>query len=171
MHKTPDEIKKGLECCMDYQNCTEGEDPQCPYYDAQRCMDALLADALVLIQSLEKGATMDKNINALNNKTLDEQAVYIDQLINSVQQLQYDNAQLNRCIENMTDKLNAMNDEVAKLKAERDAAVEDLESYATVKCFACKYYEEELTEVPCNECKIMGNGNRDMFEWRGVQKD
>ena len=54
MTRTPDEIKKGLECCMDYQNCTEGEDPQCPYYDAQRCMEALLADALALIQQLEK---------------------------------------------------------------------------------------------------------------------
>ena len=53
MSKTPDVIKKGLECCMDYQNCTEGEDPQCPYYDAKRCMEALLADALALIQQLE----------------------------------------------------------------------------------------------------------------------
>ena len=54
MTRTPDEIKKGLECCMDYQNCTEGEDPQCPYYDAQRCMEALLADALALIQQLQE---------------------------------------------------------------------------------------------------------------------
>ena len=53
MPKTPDEIKKGLECCMDYQNCTEGEDPQCPYYDVKRCMEALLADALAYIQQLE----------------------------------------------------------------------------------------------------------------------
>lgn len=37
-----------------------------------------------------------------------------------IQQLQDDNAQLNRCIENMTDKLNAMNDEVAKLQAESE---------------------------------------------------
>lgn len=164
MPKTPDEIKKGLECCMDYQNCTEGEDPQCPYYDAQRCMDALLADALVLIQSLEKGATMDKNINALNNRTLDEQAVYIDQLINSVQQFQYDNAQLNRCIENMTDKLNAMNDEVAKLKAERDAALAGLKSNCT--CPECKYFSDDIQD-PCRGCKPTDS----KFEWRGVQKE
>lgn len=35
-----------------------------------------------------------------------------------IQQLEADNAQLNRCIENMTDKLNAANDEVAKLQAD-----------------------------------------------------
>ena len=66
MQKTPDEIKKGLECCMDYQNCTEGEDPQCPYYDAQRCMEALLADALALIQQLQaENAEKDARIHQL----------------------------------------------------------------------------------------------------------
>ena len=64
--KSPDEIKKGLECCMDYQNCTEGEDPQCPYYDAQRCMEALLADALAFIQQLQaENAEKDARIKQL----------------------------------------------------------------------------------------------------------
>ena len=67
----------------------------------------------------------------------------------------------------MNEKLYA---ELATVKAERDAAVQDLEDYATLKCFACKYYEMELTEAPCDECKIMEKGKSDMFEWRGVQK-
>lgn len=101
--KSPDEIKKALECCFhDSAQCGE-----CPYYPVS-CDRELVRDAREYIRQLE---------------------------------------------------------------AERDAAVEDLESYATLKCFACKYYEVELTEVPCNECKIVCEGNRDMFEWRGVQKE
>lgn len=74
-------------------------------------------------------------------------------------------------IQQLEDHLLEATKKVEQLEAERDAAVEDLESYATLKCFACKYYTTELTEAPCNECKIMGKGNHDMFEWRGVQKE
>lgn len=51
--KTPEEIKKGLECCMDYQSCTEYGEPKCPYNDVTKCMEALLSDALAYIQHLE----------------------------------------------------------------------------------------------------------------------
>lgn len=51
--KTLEEIKKGLECCMDYQSCTDCGEPKCPYNDMKECVDALLADASVLIQQLE----------------------------------------------------------------------------------------------------------------------
>ena len=55
MPKTPDEIKKGLECCMgdpeDY-HCD-----RCPYQtedcDDETCMLLLTDDALALIQQLE----------------------------------------------------------------------------------------------------------------------
>jgi hypothetical protein len=51
--KTPDEIKKGMECCMDYRSCTDYREAKCPYNDIGECADALLADALALIQQLE----------------------------------------------------------------------------------------------------------------------
>lgn len=51
--KSPDEIKKGLECCRDKMPCM-----QCEYYDQRdhkyTCETALLADALALIQQLEE---------------------------------------------------------------------------------------------------------------------
>lgn len=53
MNRTPDEIKKGLECCQDYQSCTKYDQTQCPYYDVKECVDTLLSDALALIQQLE----------------------------------------------------------------------------------------------------------------------
>ena len=50
--KTPEEIKKGLECCRDSVSCMK-----CEYYDKRdrkyACETALLADALAYIQQLE----------------------------------------------------------------------------------------------------------------------
>lgn len=87
-----------------------------------------------------------------------------------VQQLQDDNAQLNRCIENMTDKLNAMNDEVAKLQAERDAAVEDLKYVAA--CKTCKEFRRSALTEPCLHCTKYGLlDSENKYEWRGVQKE
>lgn len=51
--RTPEEIKKGLECCMDYRSCTDYLEGKCPYSDIEECVDALLADALAIIQQLE----------------------------------------------------------------------------------------------------------------------
>lgn len=80
-----------------------------------------------------------------------------------IQQLQAENAQQARCIENMTDKLNAMNDEVAKLQAERDAAVNDM--YAECACDVCKHNDRNETICP------RGIEVDNCFEWRGVTKE
>ena len=131
MTRTPDEIKKGLECCSNVNFvCNE----ECPYY-----------------KSLSEGedCCLKKNADALA----------------FIQQLQDDNAQLNRCIENMTDKLNAMNDEVAKLQAERDAAVEALKNGDV--CESCKHFGTLMDEEPCAWCGRLHSN----FEWRGVQKE
>lgn len=59
MHKTPDEIKKGLECCASIANCADG----CPYHvivegsfgcEEMGCEDGLLPDALAYIQQIEE---------------------------------------------------------------------------------------------------------------------
>ena len=143
MTRTPDEIKKGLECCSE-DGCKS-----CPY--EQDCyttdgFSALAADALDLIQ-----------------------------------QLQDENAQQARCIENMTDKLNAMNDEVAKLQAERDAAVADLKDCVTEAaqgddfdcCFACKYNNEyggcDRPNYTIEACGVEDFDNK--WTWRGVTKE
>ena len=116
MTKTPDEIKKGLECCMDYQNCTEGEDPQCPYYDAQRCMEALLADALALIQQLEAELSDAKNNH---QHTID-------------------------IAERQKDQIDKLKKVIVRLNAERDAAVAGLKSNCT--CPECKYFSDDIQE-------------------------
>ena len=47
MTRTPDEIKKGLECCL--LSCSG----KCPYSDQLDCSDKMSKDALALIQQLE----------------------------------------------------------------------------------------------------------------------
>ena len=46
--RTPEEIKRGLECCID------GDCDSCPYYEAKKdCGDRLKLDALAYIRQLE----------------------------------------------------------------------------------------------------------------------
>ena len=50
--KTPDEIKKGLECCtVEYCYHTQ---KGCPYRDYSLCVQNVCADALAYIQQLER---------------------------------------------------------------------------------------------------------------------
>lgn len=90
----------------------------------------------------------------------------MDDAFNLIEQLEADNAQLNRCIENMTDKLNAANDEIAQLQAERDAAVEDLETICGMcsVCHACK--ERFFGGERCRGCI-----NSSHWQWRGVREE
>ena len=48
--KTPEEIKKGLECCGNSGKCKG-----CPYYGGyELCMGTLAEDALAYVQQLEQ---------------------------------------------------------------------------------------------------------------------
>lgn len=53
--KTPEEIKRGLECCA-IRQCCQG----CPYdgvkKNAQDCMDLMQSDGLAYIKKLEREA-------------------------------------------------------------------------------------------------------------------
>lgn len=51
--KNADEIKKGLQCCKDYQDCNQRGIPRCSYYEMIDCMSALCGDAIAYIQQLE----------------------------------------------------------------------------------------------------------------------
>ena len=148
--KSPDEIKKGLDCCADGNivcagNCVFDDDIKLGYPD---CVKLLMTNALALIQRLEA-----------------------------------DNAQQARCIENMTDKLNAANDEMAKLQAERDAAVADIRLAFTSYVGTCRTCKHGKNQVDCIEplrcgncenekCKCQSCDSYDSnWQWRGVQKE
>jgi hypothetical protein len=142
MPKTPDEIKKGLECCMDYQSCTECGEPKCPYNDVKECVDTLLADALALIQQLET----DK------------------------QQLEGVLTHMNQLRDAAAGRALKMEERVHQLEAERDQVVKDLHylvnhPQSAGPCYACKHTDECYSGGDCDPVE------NDRWEWRGVQKE
>lgn len=153
MTKTPDETKKGLECCRNvflgdhWKNC----DSACPYQAEQSyCKNALHHDAIALIQQLQK----DK-ADLLEERELN------DFLRDRVKQLE---AEKTKLLEESHEVRKDMLGRIRQLEAERDAAVTGLKSNCT--CPECKYFSDEIQE-PCRSCKP----NSSKFEWRGIQKD
>lgn len=149
--KTPDEIKKGLECCIT-DNCNE-----CPYrplYDVWGCKLARAQDALALIQQLEA-----------ENTRKHEKIIQLYNSLESVQKI------IQAIVEDSKKKFQ-------KLEAERDAAIEDMKQTAIYLCCACKNYHHAVRGVSHHWCEVFGK--RDdftgamscgMFKWRGVQKE
>lgn len=80
------------------------------------------------------------------------------------QLLEADNAQKDRCIENLTDKLNMMGDEVMALSEERGEIMRYLRSMG---CDTCLYDDYDGSEPPCINC----TAERDLWQWEGVQKE
>ena len=66
--KTPEEIKKGLECCYS-DDVTKRECAKCPYEYCEECEEVLGRDALALIQQLER----DKNWESENYDLIREE--------------------------------------------------------------------------------------------------
>ena len=147
MTKTPDDIKKGLECCMDHDGTCE----DCPYVDGEcRAFEQLAADALALIQQLQA----ENADQAVRIQQLEKRVIHLEALNQS-------NLSVITMQERTRDKLQ---EQISQLEAERDAAVDGLKSNCT--CPECKYFSDDIQE-PCRGCKP----NDSKFEWRGVQKE
>lgn len=139
--KTPDEIKKGLECCIgdDEDICCD----ECVYCGEIRCVRKLTDDALALIQQLEA----DKQ--------------QLEGLLTHMNQLR--DAAAGRALK--------MEERVHQLEAERDAAVACLKKAANEKgeCFGCKWYNGKNCTHP--DYKMLCSSHDDKWEWRGVPKE
>lgn len=170
MTKTPDEIKKGLECCCDLMGVMC---PYCPYAEdgdaSETCREEMAGDALVLIQQLQAE-------NA-------DQAVRIQQLEKRVIHLEALN-QSNLTTITMQERTRArLQERISQLEAERDAAVADILYAASVylgECNTCKNGEvcaackrqDACDECPNSKCMCIGCGaGRSNWQWRGVQKE
>ena len=149
--RTPDKIKKGLECCSNVNFvCNE----ECPYYkslsEGEDCCLKKNADALALIQQLQAE-------NA-------EQAERIQQLGAELSDAKNNHQHTIDIAERQKDQIDKLKKVIVRLNAERDAAVAGLKSNCV--CPECKYFSDDIQE-PCRGCKP----NDSKFEWRGVQKD
>ena len=161
MPKTPDEIKKGMEItssdCLMCECCVT----DCPY-DLEchpgneetntNVPKAMLHDALALIQQLQAQ-------NA-------EKEARIQQLEADKQQLEGMLTHMNQLRDAAAGRALKMEERVHQLEEERDAAVEDVHG----NCHSCKYYIKDPKEEPCASC-LSGFGNKDNWQWRGVQKE
>ena len=82
MTKTPDEIKKGLECCCDLMGVMC---PYCPYAEdgdaSETCKEEMADDALALIRHKEKE-------NAEQAETIERLNTGVHELIIKIQQLE-----------------------------------------------------------------------------------
>ena len=166
--KTPDEIKKGLEFCIE-STC----EPCCPYGNAANCNFAiyLLGDALAYIRQLETDKQQLEGMLHHMNQLRDAAAGRALKMEGRVHQLEAEN-------EKLTDDLMAecqitkeQLDRIQQLEAERDAAVADLKEVVNGKgsCFACKWHKDGQCNDP--EYKTVCGFHEDKWEWRGVQKE
>ena len=143
MTKTPDEIKKGLECCKFHDGDMYTDCSPCPYYlTSAQCDLDMHDDAIALIQQLEKRAIHLEALNQSNLTTI-----------------------------TMQERTRARFQEwISQLEAERDAAVEELAN-SDSPCDFCKYLKKFAHETPCNNCVHVLHGEESQFKWRGVQKE
>ena len=142
--KTPDEIKKALECCF-YNSAQCGD---CPYYPVS-CDKELVRDAREYIRQLESGIAEWEDV-AASPGAVEDMAREIDRL-------------------EMQKRQTAKR--IQQLEAERDAAVADLKELANKQgvCFGCKWFTGEHCGDP--ECKVICSFHADKWQWRGVQKE
>ena len=82
--KSPDEIKKGLECCTS-RDCGGNK---CPYFNEKSCNAAKSADALALIQQLEADKQQLEGMLAHMNQLRDAAAGRALEMEERVQQLE-----------------------------------------------------------------------------------
>lgn len=144
MTRTPDEIKRGMECCVIGPSAHQPKCGECPYKFVIACSDELLKDTSELVQQLEKDKTWAGEMS--------------DMLREENKRIEAQNAELSG--------------KIGQLQAERDAAVAciprvckyckhdgPLNAWGESEC--------ELDSVFPNGCL---NGNTG-WEWRGVQKE
>lgn len=158
MERTPEEIKKGLECCYSPVE-TIMRCEQCPYYGSIVCKMRLHTDSLALIQQLQaENAEKDKSMQQLE-RSLSFACDLADGLkaatVKQEQEL-YVSEERNRQLETQNAELSG---KIGQLEAERDAAVKSLRG----RCFECKHNKTSVCLI-CSKDKELK-----YWQWRGVQ--
>ena len=159
--KTPEEIKKGLECCHRRNSCRR----KCPYdgqsHDIDKCTTQLAGDALTYIQQLEE---REKNLYAAIHavmhsidKWLDVEPYDFDEDDGTVAATRASNAR--------EIALNA----IEKAEQERDAALKDMAN----TCWSCRNAKPSqlskfLYSCPHLKGKAGVRTQCENWQWRGV---
>lgn len=157
--KTPEEIKKGLECCTaDINECDS-----CPYREYNWCEEKLKVDALELLGDLFK----DRE----ERDDLAEECQNLEQrLAQAENTLEMQRAEREDTIKKHIDFV----ERLAQAERERDAAVFDLEECADGFCSHCKNINLAARCDYSGECRVCLNDEcpchkrNCRWQWRGV---
>ena len=164
--KTPDEIKKALECCF-YDSAQCGG---CPYYPVS-CDRELVRDAREYIRQLEaERNTLQYTLTGVMH--------FVDKWLD-VSPYDTEKDQTGKVAVNRAAKARAVALEaIEQLIAERDAAVKDMYEAQSIVCLICKNHYQPDPAVKKYGCKEFGEFYPEegaivcgKFEWRGVQKE
>ena len=169
MTRTPDEIKKGLECCYSPVE-TIMRCEQCPYYGSIVCKMRLHTDSLALIQQLQaENAEKDKSMQQLERSLSFARDLADGLKAATVKQEQelYVSEERNRQLETQNAELSG---KIGQLEAERDAAVNDLHylvnhPLSAGPCYACLHSKDCWRGGDCDPV------NDDRWQWRGICKE
>lgn len=121
--KTPEEIKRGLEYCPKYEDCTM-EGCECPYFMSIMCSSDLMHDALEYINELEARTSL----NTLRDAIYEDAVAHglwestdntVQSIIEYYQELERDNL---LCVPYYQDKV--MRVQAAKIIGEEQAELE-----------------------------------------------
>lgn len=157
--KTPDEIKKGLECCsISHDYCGT----ECPYncYANGSAKLILLKDSLAYIQQLEDA--IDKTTQLMQSAT--------EVIKKSQEQLESTYSQVKKSLcgkENVSwvevlEAADQLKSRLAQAERERETAVHDCSRFP---CATCS--DKENGDL-CHNCNAHKDTTRTNYEWRGV---
>ena len=142
MTRTPDEIKKGLEHCINGTSCRG-----CPY--CEEC--AIASDCNPMHKDLQE---------------------YIQQLESDKQQLEGMLAHMNQLRDAAARRALQMEERVHQLEAERDAAINDImHTCATCKHYFFNKDDGSDCEYDCLDGPDGCHNGNTRWEWCGVQKE
>ena len=86
------------------------------------------------------------------------------------QQENCENCELQEALDDMAKRNDDLLADCEIVKAERDAAVEDLRKHRKYKCDCC-YYADKQSRFPCTECQSPISTYGDGWKWRGQRED
>ena len=112
-----------------------------------------------VISSYEQAATALSTLQAENEKLRGELKSKVDLVFQQAKELDRRNLLLQE-----------QEAEIEQARAERDAAVEDLQNHRKYKCDCC-YYADKQSRFPCADCQSLISTYGVGWKWRGIQKE
>lgn len=145
-----------------------------------RVQDALRDAASALSTLQDENAQMEKQLSEFSSflshmtgNRLSKTNYTAEGMITAAEDYQQENCEnceLQEALDDMAKRNDDLLADCEIVKAERDAAVEDLRKHRKYKCDCC-YYADKQSRFPCTECQSPISTYGDGWKWRGQRED